>query len=64
VEDSDVGLSFVGFESRETVEANGKDPHFQKGLGPLAEILEELPTELHAYDVNLARLTTRFGETP
>jgi heme-degrading monooxygenase HmoA len=55
-EDPDGSLSFVIFESREALEANGKDPRFREGLKPMAEVVERLPPELHVYDVDFARL--------
>ena len=64
VEDADTRLSFVIFESREALEANGKDPRFRKGLEPMAALVERLPPELHTYEVDLARLKAPVGETP
>ncbi len=61
-EDPDASLSFVIFESREAMEANGKDPRFREGLKPMAEVLERLPPELHVYDVDLVRLRRDYGE--
>lgn len=64
VDDRDASLSFVIFESREAMEANGRDPRFRKGLEPMAAVLERLPPELRTYEVDLARLQATFGETP
>lgn len=63
-EDPDASLSFVIFESREAMEANGKDPRFRKGLEPMAAVVERLPPELHTYEVDMAKLSSRLGETP
>jgi quinol monooxygenase YgiN len=63
-EDPDASLSFVIFESREALEANGKDPRFRGGLAPMAEVAEKIPPELHLYDVDLAKLAVSFGQTP
>jgi len=63
-EDPDASLSFVIFESREAMEANGKDPRFRKGLEPMAAVVERLPPELHTYEVDMAKLSARLGETP
>jgi hypothetical protein len=62
-EDPDASLSFVIFESRAAMEANGKDPRFRKGLEPMEAILERLPPELHVHEVDLAKLKAGFGET-
>ena len=63
-EDPDASLSFVIFESRKAMEANGKDPRFRKGLEPMAAVVERLPPELHTYEVDMAKLSARLGETP
>ena len=63
-EDPNASLSFVIFESREAMEANSKDPRFRSGLGPMAEVAEKIPPELHVYDVDLAELKGKLGETP
>src|SRR5512136_1906786 len=64
VEDPNASLSFVIFESREAMDANSKDPRFRSGLGPMAEVAEKIPPELHVYGVDLAKLTASIGETP
>lgn len=64
VEDPDASLSFVIFESREALEANSKDPTFRSGLAPMAPVAERIPPELHLYDVDLAELKRKLGETP
>jgi hypothetical protein len=61
-EDPDASLSFVLFEDREALEANGKDPRFREGLKPVAEVLERLPPELHIYNVDLAKLRRDPGQ--
>lgn len=63
-EDPDASLSFVLFESGQAMEANSKDPRFRASLGPMAEVVERLPPELHAYDVDMARLTRTLGQSP
>ncbi len=64
VEDADASLSFVLFESREAMEANSRDPRFRSGLGPMAEVAERIPPELHVYEVDMAKLAVPLGETP
>ncbi len=63
-EDPDASLSFVIFESREALEANSRDTRFRSGLAPMAEVAERIPPELHVYDVDLADLKRKLGETP
>ena len=63
-EDPDASLSFVLFENREAMEANSRDPRFRSGLAPMAQVAEKIPPELHVYDVDMASLKEKGGETP
>lgn len=63
-EDLDACLSFVVFESDAAMEAQSNDPGFRAGLGPMAEVAERIPPELHLYDVDFVRIAHGFGKGP
>ncbi|MFA5895616.1 MAG: antibiotic biosynthesis monooxygenase [Thermoplasmata archaeon] len=61
-ENPDSSLSFVIFESPEALEADAKDPRLREALKPMAAVVERLPPELHAYEVDFVRLRAGFGQ--